>query len=70
MRGSGTLTSSIAGFPSATERVQGRVIEVRGRPGDFGVYVEIMIRKLHLPHRFPLDVIREAESLETVIRAG
>ena len=31
----------------------GRVIEILGHPDDFGVDVEIVIRKHHLPHRFP-----------------
>ena len=31
----------------------GRVIEVLGFPDDFGVDVEIVIRKHHLPHEFP-----------------
>ena len=31
----------------------GRVIEILGRPDDFGVDVEIVIRKHHLPHQFP-----------------
>ena len=33
----------------------GRVIEILGHPDDFGVDVEIIIRKHHLPHHFPLD---------------
>ena len=32
---------------------RGRVIEVLGRRDEFGVDVEIIIRKFHLPHRFP-----------------
>jgi ribonuclease R len=41
----------------------GRVVEILGRPDDFGVEVEIIIRKHHLPHRFPDDVIQQAKSL-------
>jgi ribonuclease R len=41
----------------------GRVIEILGRPDDFGVEVEIIIRKHHLPHRFPHEVIEQAKSL-------
>jgi ribonuclease R len=41
----------------------GRVIEVLGRPGDLGVDIEIIIRKHHLPHLFPADVLQQAESL-------
>src|SRR3984893_6578157 len=39
----------------------GRVVEILGRPGDLGVDIEIMIRKHHLPHVFPHDVLAEAE---------
>ena len=39
----------------------GRVIEILGRPGDLGVDTEIIIRKHHLPHVFPQDVLEEAE---------
>jgi ribonuclease R len=41
----------------------GRVIEILGRPDDFGVEVEIIIRKHHLPHRFPHEVIEQAKAL-------
>jgi ribonuclease R len=45
----------------------GRVIEVLGRPDDFGVDVEIVIRKHHLPHRFPADVLEQAERLPVTL---
>ncbi|MBI3667456.1 MAG: VacB/RNase II family 3'-5' exoribonuclease [Acidobacteria bacterium] len=54
-------------FPSLTQNARGRVIEVLGRPDDFGIDVEIIIRKHHLPHRFPAEVIEEAEGLENII---
>jgi ribonuclease R len=41
----------------------GRVIEILGRPDDFGVDVEIVIRKHHLPHRFPPEVVEQAEAI-------
>jgi ribonuclease R len=41
---------------------RGRVTEVLGRRDEFGVDVEIIIRKFHLPHRFPSEVLGEAES--------
>ncbi len=40
---------------------KGRVIEVLGPPDAFGVDVEIVIRKHHLPHVFPANVLAEAE---------
>ncbi len=45
----------------------GRVIEILGAPDDFGVDVEIIIRKHHLPNRFPAEVIDEAQSIPALI---
>ena len=45
----------------------GRVIEVLGYPDDFGVDVEIVIRKHHLPHHFPDPVIAQAQSISRTI---
>jgi exoribonuclease R len=47
-------------FPRGGVAPSGRVIEILGRPGEFGVDVEILIRKHHLPHEFPTDVLAEA----------
>src|ERR1700722_3776612 len=47
----------ITDWPSQTQNPRGRVIEVLGREDDFGVDVEITIRKFHLPHHFPAAVI-------------
>jgi ribonuclease R len=47
-------------FPRGGVAPAGRVIEILGRPGEFGVDVEILIRKHHLPHEFPADVLAEA----------
>jgi len=43
------------------EAPTGRLIEILGRPGELGVDTEIIIRKHHLPHVFPLPVMKEAE---------
>jgi ribonuclease R len=48
-------------FPRPGVQPRGRVIEILGRRDEFGVDVEIMIRKHHLPHRFPEEVLVEAE---------
>ena len=48
----------------------GRVIEVLGSPDDFGVDVEIMIRQHHLPHRFPPEVVEQAQRVPGEIPAG
>src|ERR1700682_3836572 len=60
----------ITDWPSATQQTRGRVIEILGEESDFGVDVEIMIRKFHLPHRFPPEVIEEAQAIENVIHAA
>lgn len=49
-------------FPRPGVQPRGRVIEILGRREEFGVDVEIMIRKYHLPHRFPKEVLAEAEN--------
>src|ERR1017187_3970440 len=59
----------ITDWPSATQDPRGRVIEILGEENDFGVDVEIMIRKFHLPHRFPPAVIEAAQDLETSIKS-
>jgi len=44
--------------------------EILGYEDDFGVDVEIMIRKFHLPHRFPPAVLEAAQNAEPIIPAG
>src|SRR5271166_1689041 len=43
----------ITDWPTPTQNPRGRVTEILGRQDDFGVDVEITIRKFHLPHHFP-----------------
>ncbi|HUY13052.1 MAG TPA: VacB/RNase II family 3'-5' exoribonuclease [Terriglobia bacterium] len=50
----------ITSFPQGNTPARGRVIEVLGQRGDFGVDVEMIIRKFHLPHRFPPEALAEA----------
>jgi len=57
------VVAQILEFPTEEEAAVGRVIEVLGHADDFGVDVEIMIRKHHIPHRFPDDVIAAARSV-------
>jgi len=61
-------------FPRPGVPPSGRVIEILGRRDDFGVDVEIIIRKHHLPHRFPPEVLAGAEGAPQFIseaeRAG
>jgi ribonuclease R len=60
----------ITDWPSATQNPRGKVVEILGYEDDFGVDVEIMIRKFHLPHRFPAEVLDEAQAVENLIPAG
>ncbi|MCC6369083.1 MAG: VacB/RNase II family 3'-5' exoribonuclease [Bryobacterales bacterium] len=57
------VVAQILEFPTDEEAGIGRVIEVLGHADDFGVDVEIMIRKHHIPHRFPDDVTAAARSV-------
>jgi ribonuclease R len=60
----------ITEWPSPTENPRGRVIEILGFEDDFGVDVEIIIRKFHLPHRFPIEVLQEAQRFDPVIHGS
>ena len=51
-------------FPHGARRLRGRVVEVLGFRGDFGIDVEIMIRKHQIPVEFPAAALRQAESCE------
>src|SRR5579863_3024418 len=57
----------ITDWPTPTQNPRGRVIEILGRQDDFGVDVEIMIRKFHLPHHFPAATLEEAQSISPII---
>jgi len=58
---------AITDWPSATQNPRGRVVEILGYQDDFGVDVEIIIRKFHLPHRFPPEVVDAARRIEPTI---
>jgi ribonuclease R len=65
----------ITDFPTPGRPAKGRVIEVLGPPDAFGVDVEIIIRKHHLPHTFPANVLAEAsasaaQTVDTLPAAG
>jgi len=53
----------ITSWPTPTRPPIGRVIEILGAPDDFGVDVEMMIRKHQLPRIFPDNVLAEARSV-------
>jgi ribonuclease R len=61
------VNCEILEFPEDDDHAVGRVIEVLGHPDDFGVDVEVMIRKHHIPHRFPVEVIEQAQRISAVI---
>ena len=57
----------LTSWPSPAEDPKGRVIEILGYENDFGVDVEIIIRKHHLSHTFPVEVLQEAEHFQQTI---
>jgi ribonuclease R len=59
----------ITDWPSPTQNPRGRVVEILGREDDFGVDVEITIRKFHLPHHFPAAALEEAQDTPAIIPA-
>ncbi|MGA9386616.1 MAG: VacB/RNase II family 3'-5' exoribonuclease, partial [Candidatus Sulfotelmatobacter sp.] len=59
----------ITEWPTPTQNPRGRVVEILGRQDDFGVDVEITIRKFHLPHHFPAATLEEAQDIPAVIPA-
>ena len=54
-------------WPSATQSPRGRVTEILGYEDDFGVDVEMIIRKHHIPHVFPAEVLEEAQEINPVV---
>ncbi|HXP85065.1 MAG TPA: ribonuclease R [Bryobacteraceae bacterium] len=57
------VTAEILDFGELGERPSGRIVEILGKPDDFGVDVEILIRSHHIPHEFPHDVLEQARSI-------
>jgi ribonuclease R len=64
------VTAEILDFGEDGERPVGRIAEILGRPDDFGMDVEILIRAHHIPHRFPEDVLEQARSIPGPIPAS
>lgn len=61
------VNAELTAFPSRATPASGQIVEILGRTGDFGLDVEIIIRKYHLPHRFSSRVKAEVEQVgETV----
>ncbi len=57
-------------YPEQGEDAVGRVIEILGGEDDFGVDVEIMIRKHQLPHHFSEEVLDQARAMPTEVSAA
>jgi ribonuclease R len=53
----------ITEWPTLHRQARGRILEILGDPEDFGVDVEIMIRKHHIPHLFPDAVLENAREV-------
>lgn len=64
------VTAEILDYGKGDSHPVGRIVEVLGRPGDFGIDVEIIIRKHQLPHRFPAAVVEEARQVAETIAPG
>jgi ribonuclease R len=58
----------ITDWPTLHRQARGRVLEILGDPDDFGVDVEIMIRKHHIPHLFPDAVLDNARDVARLDR--
>jgi len=51
-------------YPDRTTHfASGRIVETLGFIGEPGVDIEVVVRKHHIPHEFPNDVLREAEAI-------
>ena len=57
------VTAEIVDYGDNGDRPAGRVVEILGRPDDFGIDVEILIRAHHIPHQFPDDVLEQARAI-------
>jgi ribonuclease R len=57
------VTAEIMDFGDDGDRPAGRIIEILGMPGDFGIDVEILIRSHHIPHHFPDEVLAQARAI-------
>jgi ribonuclease R len=57
-------------YPDRTTHfASGRIVETLGFIGEPGVDIEIVIRKHHLPHLFPHEVLREADAIPQEVPA-
>lgn len=64
------VNAELIEFPSNTSDGAARITEILGEPDDFGIDVEITIRKFGIPHRFPPEVLDEARAVPEEIPAA
>ena len=64
------VNAEILRYPRGGAGPAGRVVEILGRPGEIGVDTEIVIRKHHLPHVSPAEVVEEAERAARPVDEG
>ncbi len=57
------VEAEVESFPARGRNPEGRVVEVLGDPEDMKVQTSIVIHKFDLPHRFPEDVVNQAQNL-------
>jgi ribonuclease R len=58
-------------YPDRTSHIaRGRVVEVLGFIGEPGVDIELVIRKLQIPHSFPPEVLAAADAIPDEVTAG
>jgi ribonuclease R len=57
-------------YPDRTTHfATGRIVEVLGFIGDPGVDIEVVVRKHHIPHLFPDEVLRQADAIPQEVPA-
>ena len=64
------VNAELTRYPRGGVQAAGRIIEILGRTGEMGVDVEIIIRKHHLPNRFPPEVEEQAGMVPQEVRPG
>ena len=56
-------------YPDRTSHIaRGRVVEVLGMIGEPGVDIELVIRKFHIPHNFPAEVLAAADAIPDEVK--
>jgi ribonuclease R len=64
------VTVEITSWPHGRRSIRGHVIEILGFRDDFGMDVEIVIRKHQIPLEFPESVLDEVKSIQLDLQDG